>query len=141
MPNRVVHFEIEAADKMRAKKFYEEAFDWKMDVMGENMGGYVTITTGAPNEPGGINGGMYQDPKKQYNAYRCVIAVDDIQKAINDVKAAGGKIEEHNLNDKGEDMGQIMDIPTVGKWAKCEDTEGNVFSILQPSMEMIQGKK
>lgn len=57
MPNRVVHFEIEATDKERANKFYADAFGWKMDQMGEEYGGYVVAITGDPNEPGGINGG------------------------------------------------------------------------------------
>ena len=63
MPNRVVHFEIEAEDKDRAKKFYEEAFGWNMQTMGEDLGNYVVITTG--DEPIGINGGLYQEAKKE----------------------------------------------------------------------------
>jgi predicted enzyme related to lactoylglutathione lyase len=126
MANRVVHFEIEAQDKERAKKFYTAAFGWKMDQMGEEFGGYVTITTGDPKEPMGINGGLFQVEKKELNAYSCVISVDDVNKAIEDVKAAGGKV----LSEKPDD------IPGVGLYAKCEDTEGNRFTLLQPSPDM-----
>lgn len=127
MPNRVVHFEIEAADKERAKKFYSSAFGWDMQQMGQDFGDYVVIVTGDPKEPGGINGGMFQAPKeKQLNAYRCVIAVDDIEKAMADVKAAGGKV----LSEKPDD------VPSVGLFANCEDTEGNRFALLQPSPDM-----
>src|SRR5260221_243624 len=99
MPNRIVHFEIEAKDKARASKFYEEAFGWKMLVSGPDMGGYVVVTTGAPNDPKdpGINGGIYEEDKKVLNAYSCVISVDDIDKAIADVKAARSKIPEFDL--------------------------------------------
>lgn len=140
MPNRVVHFEIEANDKKRASKFYADAFGWDMQVQPEKYGGYVIAVTGDPKQPGGINGGLFQVGKKEINAYSCVIAVDDVKKAIADVRKAGGKVEEHNKNDKGEDMGEVIDIPMVGLYAKCEDTEGNHFTLLQPSSDMVQAK-
>lgn len=131
MANRVVHFEIEASDVDRAKKFYTEAFGWKMDQMGEEFGNYVVLTTGDPKEPGGINGGIFQaGDKKELNAYSCVIGVEDINKAIEDVKSAGGKV----LSEKPDD------IPNVGLYTKCEDTEGNRFTLLQPSPEMMAEK-
>ncbi len=127
MANRVVHFEIEAKDKERAKKFYSGAFGWKMEQMGKDFSDYIVITTGDPKEPMGINGGLYQaQDKKEVNAYRCVIGVEDIQKAMANVKAAGGKV----LSEKPDD------IPGVGLYAKCEDTEGNYFTLLQPSPDM-----
>jgi hypothetical protein len=141
MANRVVHFEIGAQDKKRASDFYSKAFGWKMDPQSEEMGGYIVVTTGDPKIPGGINGGIYQDEKKTVNAYRCVIGVDDINKAIADVKSAGGKVFSDNKTPDGKELGEVMDIPTIGKWAKCQDTEGNFFSLLQPSMEMMKDKE
>jgi predicted enzyme related to lactoylglutathione lyase len=126
MANRVVHFEIEAEDINRAKKFYEEAFGWEMDQMGGEYGNYVVAKTGDPKEPMGINGGIFQNEKKELNAYSCVIGVEDLNKAIADVKAANGKV----LSEKPDD------IPGVGLYAKCEDTEGNRFTLLQPSPQM-----
>lgn len=127
MANRVVHFEIEAQDKERAKKFYSTAFGWEMQQMGNEFGDYVVVVTGDPKEPNGINGGMFQAPaKKQMNGYRCVIAVETMEKAMKDVVAAGGKL----LGEKPDD------IPGVGLYMNCEDTEGNRFSLLQPSPDM-----
>src|SRR5258708_31010784 len=100
MANRIVHFEIEAKDSTRATKFYEQAFGWKMQVSGPEMGGYVMVTTGAPNDPG-INGGIYQEEEKVLNAYSCVVGVDDIDKAIADIKAAGGKVLDDNKTPDG----------------------------------------
>jgi predicted enzyme related to lactoylglutathione lyase len=130
MANPIVHFEVEATDIERAKKFYSTAFGWEMDQMGADFGNYVVIKTTEPNTPGAINGGMFQMPTKQLNAYQCVIAVDDIEKAMADVVAAGGKV----LSEKPDD------IPGVGSYAKCEDTEGNKFSLLQPAPTMMPGK-
>lgn len=124
MANRVVHFEIEAKDKDRAKKFYQTAFGWKMTQSGDDFGGYVMVDTG--NEPMGINGGIFQSDQKDLNAYSCVIGVDDVIKAMAAVRSAGGKV----LTDKP------VDIPGVGLYVKCEDTEGNRFTLLQPSPDM-----
>ncbi len=130
MPNRVVHFEIEASDPERAKKFYSEAFGWEMQQQGEEYGNYITVMTAEEKaqEPG-INGGIYQsmNGKKEINGYRCVIGVEDINKAMEDVKAAGGKVIDE----------KPTDIPKVGLFMRCEDPEGNSFSLLQPSGEMM----
>jgi predicted enzyme related to lactoylglutathione lyase len=123
MPNRVVHFEIEAADRQRAKNFYANAFGWQLEQMGEDMGQYVVVTTGDPKEPGGINGGIYgtaPGASKEINAFSCVIGVDSIDAAIGSVKSAGGEV-----------FGDKMDIPNVGTFIRCKDTEGNYFTMLQ----------
>jgi predicted enzyme related to lactoylglutathione lyase len=129
MSNRVVHFEIQAKDLERAKKFYTDAFGWKMEQMGPDMMNYVVITTGDPKEPGGINGGMVPADDKTWNAYSCVIGVDDIDKAMVDVKTAGGEV-----------LGEKTDIPTVGIYVSCKDSEGNFFSLLQPAPDMTAEK-
>jgi predicted enzyme related to lactoylglutathione lyase len=124
MPNRVVHFEIEAADRDRAKNFYAKAFGWEMQQMGEEMGQYVVVTTGDPKEPGGINGGIYATPagaSKELNAFSCVIGVDNIDQSVASVKSAGGQV-----------LGDKMDIPGIGTFVRCKDTEGNLFTMLQP---------
>jgi predicted enzyme related to lactoylglutathione lyase len=124
MPNRIVHFEIEAADRERAKNFYSRAFGWELQQMGADMGDYVVVITGDPKEPGGINGGIFVSQpgaKKELNAYSCVVGVENIDQAMANVKSAGGEL-----------MGDKMDIPGIGTFARCKDTEGNIFTMLQP---------
>ena len=124
MPNRVVHFEIEATDRERAKRFYAQAFEWGLEQMDDAMGAYVVVTTGDPKEPGGINGGIYTNPgaqAKEVNAYRCVIGVDNVKMAVDKVKSAGGEV-----------IDEPMDIPGIGTYVRCKDTEGNFFTMLQP---------
>jgi predicted enzyme related to lactoylglutathione lyase len=122
MPNRIVHFEIEATDRNRARDFYAKAFGWGMQEMGGDMGDYIVVTTGDPKEPGGINGGLYPaSGEKELNAYSCVIGVDNIDDAMKSVRSAGGEV-----------MGDKMDIPGVGTFIRCKDTEGNIFTMLQP---------
>jgi predicted enzyme related to lactoylglutathione lyase len=124
MPNRVVHFEIEATDRERAKNFYAQAFGWQTEQLGEEMGNYVVVTTGDPKEPGGINGGIFSaapGAAKELNAYSCVVGVENIDQAMQKVKSAGGEL-----------LGDKMDIPTIGTFVRCKDTEGNIFTMLQP---------
>lgn len=124
MANRIVHFEIEASDSKRAANFYAQAFGWQMEQMGQEMGNYVVVTTGDPKEPGGINGGIYVAPPgstKELNAYSCVVGVDNIDQAMTNVKSAGGQV-----------LGDKMDIPGIGTFIRCKDTEGNFFTMLQP---------
>ena len=121
--NRVVHFEIQADNIERASKFYQNVLGWKMDqMMKKEEGGmdYWGITTGEGGV--GINGGMYQRPaeaESQYHLYDCTVQVEDLDKAIEAVKANGGTI----TREKGE-------IPGVGFFAGAKDTEGNRFGMI-----------
>ena len=130
MGNRVVHFEIEAKDSKKLAEFYEKAFGWKLDIQGPEMGNYIVVTTG--DGPIGINGGIYSDDPKQLNGFSCTIGVDDIEKAIADVEASGGKV--FDLEAMTGRPGKWTEIPSVGKYAKCEDPDGNKFTLLQPDM-------
>jgi predicted enzyme related to lactoylglutathione lyase len=31
-------------------------------------------------------------------------------------------------------VGEILDIPTVGRYARVQDTEGNVIGVIKPTM-------
>jgi predicted enzyme related to lactoylglutathione lyase len=76
------------------------------------------VTTGADAAPG-INGGLL---KKQAptTATTNTIGVDSVDKAIEAVKNAGGKL-----------VMPKTPIPTVGYFAYLEDTEGNLFGVMQ----------
>jgi len=127
--NPVVHFEMPYEDRERMADFYSKAFGWKMNMLGENMGGYVVAHTAETDEnnmvkrPGTINGGFY--PKNKDLPAQCpsvVIAVADIETAIKNIIASGGKM-----------LGEPVEIPGVGKYASFFDTEGNRSSVLQPN--------
>jgi predicted enzyme related to lactoylglutathione lyase len=126
--NRVVHFEIPADNMERAKRFYSENFGWKLNQLGPEMGSYVLVQTGPsddkgmPQDAAFINGGlMKRDPSASSPVL--VIAVDDADAAVDKVKKSGGKL-----------VGEIMDIPSVGRYARIQDTEGNVIGVIKPIM-------
>jgi len=125
MSNPVIHFEVQADDIGRAKKFYETVFGWKVDqMMTKEQGGmdYWGLETRKEGEVG-INGGLYQRPADdKMTTFDCTIQVEDIDKAIEAVKKNGGKI----LREKDQ-------IPGVGWFTRGQDTEGNIFGIMQPT--------
>ncbi len=123
--NRVIHFEIQADNIERAKKFYENALGWKISqMMTKEKGGmdYWGVTTGEGTP--GINGGLYQRPTAgdKFYLYDCTIEVKDIDVAIAAVKANGGTITKEK-----------SEIPGVGLFAGAKDTEGNRFGLMQPT--------
>jgi uncharacterized protein len=125
--NSVVHFEMPYDNRERMAKFYQSAFGWQTQALGEEMGNYVLATTTetdktGPKKPGAINGGFFpkQADKPQQHP-SVVISVDDIHVAATKVKNAGGKL-----------LGDPMDIPGVGQYASFVDPEGNRVGMLQP---------
>jgi predicted enzyme related to lactoylglutathione lyase len=126
--DRVVHFEIPADDLERAKKFYTDNFGWTLNQLGPEMGSYVLVHTGPtdehamPQDKGFINGGMMKrDPSARSPVI--VLAVGDTDATVEKVKQSGGKL-----------VGEILDIPNVGRYARVQDTEGNVIGVIKPFM-------
>jgi predicted enzyme related to lactoylglutathione lyase len=121
--NRVTHFNIQADDFERAKKFYQNVFNWKFDQAmkkEEGMMDYWTIETG--KSEGGINGGISVREKEGERKYQfgCTIEVKDIVEALKAVEDNGGEI-----------MMEKNEVPSVGFFAKAKDTEGNEFDLMQ----------
>ena len=128
MDNRPVHFEIQADNAERAKKFYEKAFGWKIEksaMPGVGMDYWMVMTGEGP----GIDGGLYKradNPMRKVNSFDCTIQVSDIDKVIAAIKANGGKVQPWEGKEKWEMKG-------LGWFARGVDSEGNVFGLLQPT--------
>jgi uncharacterized protein len=124
----VVHFEMPAEDRKRMASFYEKAFGWKTQMLGPEMGDYVLVTTAEPDvksgaPAGAINGGFFpKRPDWPAQHPSIVIAVDDIESAMQRVGNEGGKV-----------LGEPMQIPGIGRYVSFFDTEGNRVSMLQPN--------
>jgi len=125
--NPVVHFEMPYDNRQRMAAFYQAAFGWQTQMLGEEMGHYVVAHTtetvdGMVSTPGTINGGFYErKPEWPAQHPSVVIAVDDIRAAMQQVAAAGGDV-----------LGEPMEIPGIGQYVSFMDTEGNRVSMLQP---------
>jgi predicted enzyme related to lactoylglutathione lyase len=113
----VVHFEIPAQDVAKLSKFYSDVFGWRFEKASMPGMDYWLITTGPRNKS--VGGGMYtktgpQDLPKNY------IGVDDIDKAIETFKAAGGS-----------EMVGKMEVPNMGWSFIGTDPEGNAIAMFE----------
>lgn len=114
---RPIHFDLTADNPERAIKFYQSVFGWKFQKWDGPME-YWMATTGDDKEKG-INGGLSKKGESGMPSMNTIGVpnVDDFSKKVED---SGGKI----LQPK-------MPIPGVGFFATCQDTEGNIFGIIQ----------
>lgn len=130
--NPVVHFEMPAEDRKRMADFYNHVFGWKTQMLGQEMGDYVLVTTsdvdenGRPKDAGMINGGFYSKTENSAPYPSLVIAVDDIKESVREIEKAGGKV-----------LGEPMEIPGYGLYISFIDTENNRVSLMQPFMDRM----
>jgi predicted enzyme related to lactoylglutathione lyase len=121
---RVVHFEIHADDVDRAERFYRAVFGWDMQRFPGGSVDYRLVTTGPPSQPG-IDGAITERRAPAQGAgviaFVCTVQVDDLAETAGRIAAAGGL--------------QVVDpetIPEVGRVAYYQDTEGNLFGLIEP---------
>lgn len=125
MPNRVVHFEIQADDIERAATFYRSIFDWKIEKW-EGMEYWMVMTAEMDSKEPGINGGMLKRPvplaegQCGSNSFVCTVQVENYDEAAKKIEAAGGKVAMPKFS--------IADMAWQGYYL---DTEGNTFGIHQ----------
>jgi predicted enzyme related to lactoylglutathione lyase len=114
MASRPTHFEIPVDDPDRAEQFYSSVFGWSFHRYPGAPQYYGMATTGEA-EPG-INGALFQ--RTEGSVTTLTMSVDSIEKAIDSIVGAGGKV----LQDKSA-------IPGMGWFANCQDTEGNKIGL------------
>ena len=128
MPNRVVHFEIQADNPERAMKFYGDVFGWEYkdwsSVTGAPYWGIMTAPMDS-KEPG-INGGLLKrpcpppKPEQGTNAYVCTVQVDNFDEVAKKITAGGGSVAMPKF--------AIGGMAWQGYFL---DTEGNTFGLHQ----------
>jgi predicted enzyme related to lactoylglutathione lyase len=123
--SRPVHFEIQAADPNRAIAFYTALFGWSFNKWA-GPADYWLIKTGEAGTMG-IDGGLL--PRKgpppaamqSVNAYICTIGVDNLDSSLKRLGELGTAV-----------VVPKMAVPGIGWLAYANDTEGNIFGMLQP---------
>ncbi|MDD5569489.1 MAG: VOC family protein [Candidatus Pacebacteria bacterium] len=125
MSNRIIHFEIQAADTAKVAEFYKSVFGWEINKV-ENMDYWLVMTAPEGSTEPGINGGitLRNGPMPQeggaVNAFVCTISVPSVDEFGKKIEAAGGKV-------------QMPKMPITGMaWiAYYTDIEGNSFGIYE----------
>ncbi len=117
MANPFVHVELHTHDPEKAKKFYTELFEWKLeDVPGMD---YTIINVGD-----GTGGGMMKSPMPeampQWVPY---VLVDDVAAATAKAKSLGAKV-----------LADITEIPDMGKFSMLMDPTGAAFALWEAKM-------
>jgi predicted enzyme related to lactoylglutathione lyase len=114
----IVHFDVASDNPERAKKFYEQLFEWKLEVP-PGMTDYYLINTSGLKGEDGVGGGLGKrgDPSQRITVYFGVESVDEYSSKIEQL---GGKVIQSK-----------MAVPGWGYLAACVDTEGNTFGIWQ----------
>jgi uncharacterized protein len=118
---RVIHFEISMENPERAVQFYSKVFGWEIRHL-SGVQDYWLISTGPEDQPG-INGGLFkrQVPMNYVN----IIDVPSVDNFVDRISEQGGKV-----------VVPKMAIPGVGYLAYCQDTEENVFGIMESDKSM-----
>ena len=98
-------FEIPAAETDRARSFYGGLFGWTFQPF-DDSGNYFMTDGGA----------VFPSEKKGITVY---FGTSDIVGAIAKIQELGGVSEAPR------------EIPNVGHYATCTDTEGNAFGLFQ----------
>ncbi|HEX7072170.1 MAG TPA: VOC family protein [Rhodothermales bacterium] len=127
MSNRLVHFEIHAADPERAMKFYREVFGWDFPIWMKDPEYWGVMTAAEGSTEPGINGGLMRrmggppSDGAAVNAYVCTMQVDDYDATHDRIMRNGGTVAlpKH----------AIMGMAWQGYY---KDTEGNIFGVHQP---------
>lgn len=123
MSGRVTHFEIPADDVDRAQAFYREAFGWRTQSVPEMNYTLVSTTeiddSGAPKEPGAINGGL-MTRGGAFTAPVITVEIDDIDDTLLTIEKLGGAVATPKTT-----------VGDMGFAAYFTDTEGNVIGLWQ----------
>ncbi len=123
MSARVVHFEVPFDDADRARGFYREVFDWRIQSVPEM--GYNIVSTGPtsdegmPVEPGYIGGGMLERQEPVTKPV-IVLEVDDIDATLVAIEKNGGR-----------GVGEKVTVGDMGFAAYFTDSKGNLMGIWQ----------
>lgn len=115
-----VHVDISADDPVRAARFFESAFGWKVQELPGRTPYRLLLPAGQPGRPAiGAGIGKRELP---WQSVAPTIEVPSVEEYSQRIVAAGGAI-----------VAPAAAMPGVGTLVVFKDTEGNVFGILEPA--------
>jgi predicted enzyme related to lactoylglutathione lyase len=126
MPNPFCHIELSTGDVASSKKFYKSLFQWKLETMGKDMGGYTMIDVGK-----GVGGGMMSKMMpEQPTAWLPYVEVDDVKKTIAKARKLGADVKV-----------EYMEIPGgMGAFGVFVDPSGAGIGVWQTAKKPAKKK-
>ena len=115
MPNPFIHVELNTTDVDKAKAFYGQLFDWKLEDVQMGDLSYTMIGVGS-----GTGGGIMKQPMPGESSFwLAYVQVDDIAAATAKAKSLGAKIVRDVTEVPGAGWLTIIMDPTgagLGLW-------------------------
>ena len=118
MPATFRHFAINADDVQRARRFYEDVFDWRFDPWGPPN--FYQVKNAGQGLRGALQERRALVPGVRATGYETSFGVEDLKGTIAAVERNGGKI-----------VMQPYRIEGVGELIYFEDCEGNLVGAMQ----------
>lgn len=122
MANPFVHVELNTTDVDKAKSFYSQLFDWKMEDMQMGPSGtYTVIKVGE-----GTGGGLLKNPMPGVPSFwLAYVLVDDIKAATKKAESLGAKIVKDSI-----------EVPDMGWLSIIQDPTGAALGLWQTKHQM-----
>ena len=115
MSNPFVHVELMSTDVGKAKSFYGELFDWKLEDIDMGDMTYTMIKVGE-----GTGGGLMKNPMpKAASMWVAYVNVDNLTAATAKAKSLGATVIKDQVEVKGGGIFSIITDPTgamLGLW-------------------------
>lgn len=116
MANPFVHVELATTDVAKAKSFYGQLFDWKMEDMPMESGVYTMIGVGE-----GTGGGLMKNPMPGApSMWMAYVEVDDIKAATKKASTLGASV-----------MKDVTEVPDMGWFTIIVDPTGAMLGLWQ----------
>jgi len=120
MPNAFVHIELNTQDLDKAKEFYTQLFQWKLQ--DAPMGDGTTYTMIGVGE--GTGGGMMKHPMPGAPSFWLpYVHVEDIHASVEKAKSLGAKM-----------IVEIKEVPGAGWLSIFLDPTGACIALWKPKM-------
>ena len=122
MPNPFVHVELHTDDVAKAKQFYSQLFDWKLEDISMSDGTtYTMIKVGE-----GTGGGMMKNPMPGAPAaWLAYVGVENVEESTPKAQKLGAKIVQ-----------DVMKVGDFGKMSVIQDPTGAYIALWQPIGKM-----
>jgi uncharacterized protein len=118
MANPFVHVELNTTDVDKAKAFYGQLFDWKLEDVPMGPGGAYTVI----NVGQGTGGGMMKHPMPGApSAWLAYVLVDDLAAATRKARSLGATVAK-----------DVTEVPGVGSFSVIIDPTGAALALWKP---------
>jgi predicted enzyme related to lactoylglutathione lyase len=124
MPNPFVHVELATTDLGKARQFYQNLFDWKLEDTPMDDGETYTMVEVGENDYG-VGGGMMKTPMPGMPSnWMAYVSVDDVKAATEKAKSLGATV-----------IRDITPVPGMGSFSIISDPTGAVLGLWKADPE------